>query len=381
MLAATQPLAGLNICRPTLLLDARRARRNIERMAGKAAASGVRFRPHFKTHQSAAIGNWFREFGVEAITVSSLDMARYFARHGWKDITVAFPVNLREQDKIAALAGEVDLHLLVDSAAVVDRLDRVVPHPVRLWIKVDVGTGRAGIPWSDTERIQALARRIRASRTARFTGLLAHSGHSYDAASRDAILAIHRAATARLVDLRRKLQGGGLGPCALSIGDTPCCSLVQSFTGVDEIRPGNFVFYDLTQARLGACAEEDIAVSVACPVASVYPERRRIVLYAGAVHLSKDWLTENTGRRVHGYLAPWAGDSWGAADTRAALVSLSQEHGVVEADADLCGSLSPGDLVVVLPVHSCLTSDLYEGYLTLQGERLARTQSNSLLAL
>src|SRR6476620_10300974 len=88
------------ITRPTLLLDEARCRRNIERMASKARRSNVRFRPHFKTHQSAQIGEWFREAGVNAITVSSVKMAEYFASHGWDDITIAFPANWREIEAI-----------------------------------------------------------------------------------------------------------------------------------------------------------------------------------------------------------------------------------------------------------------------------------------
>ena len=65
----------LRIEKPTLVLDKQITFRNIEKMATKARNSGVRLRPHFKTHRSAAIGEWFRGFGVEAITVSSVDMA------------------------------------------------------------------------------------------------------------------------------------------------------------------------------------------------------------------------------------------------------------------------------------------------------------------
>ena len=59
-----------DIVKPTMLLDERRVRANIARMAQRARDNGVRFRPHFKTHQSAQIGAWFREEGVTAITVS-----------------------------------------------------------------------------------------------------------------------------------------------------------------------------------------------------------------------------------------------------------------------------------------------------------------------
>ena len=59
------------ISKPTLLLDENKCRQNIERMAAKASHHGLSFRPHFKTHQSAGIGNWIRDQGVEKITVSS----------------------------------------------------------------------------------------------------------------------------------------------------------------------------------------------------------------------------------------------------------------------------------------------------------------------
>ena len=85
-------LERLEITRPTLLLDRNKAVRNIKKMARKASSAAVRFRPHTKTHQSAEIASWFKPFGVESITVSSLDMALYFADHGWDDISIAFPV-------------------------------------------------------------------------------------------------------------------------------------------------------------------------------------------------------------------------------------------------------------------------------------------------
>ncbi len=82
--------------KPTLILDESRARRNLARMAAKARQQGVRFRPHFKTHQSVEMGGWFREEGVSSITVSSVDMAVYFAQAGWDDILIAFTANPRQ---------------------------------------------------------------------------------------------------------------------------------------------------------------------------------------------------------------------------------------------------------------------------------------------
>ena len=51
----------MTLAKPTLVLDERRARRNIARMAERARRFGVRFRPHFKTRQSQYAGRIFRE--------------------------------------------------------------------------------------------------------------------------------------------------------------------------------------------------------------------------------------------------------------------------------------------------------------------------------
>jgi len=100
------------ITEPTLLLNKQICLLNIRRMKQKADKNNVQFRPHFKTHQSVEIGEWFRQEGVLSISVSSLKMARYFAEAGWDDITLAFPVNIREASQINELAGKIKLNLL-----------------------------------------------------------------------------------------------------------------------------------------------------------------------------------------------------------------------------------------------------------------------------
>jgi D-serine deaminase-like pyridoxal phosphate-dependent protein len=168
----------------------------------------------------------------------------------------------------------------------------------------------------------------------------------------------------------------GIRPCAISIGDTPSCSVADSFAGADEIRPGCFVFYDLTMSQLGACRDEDIAVAVACPLTAKYEGWNQAVIYGGAVHLSKDFLVDEKGRKIYGYAAFPADSSWGPADRRAPVISLSQEHGLIEMNDSFLREAKVGDVLIILPVHTCLTSDLYRSYLTLDGERVERRQSN-----
>ena len=93
------------LTQPTLILDEARCKANIRHMCRKANDQGVVLRPHFKTHQSKIIGRWFGDMGIDKITVSSVGMARYFAEDGWKDITIAFPVNVRRFSTSTATSG------------------------------------------------------------------------------------------------------------------------------------------------------------------------------------------------------------------------------------------------------------------------------------
>lgn len=370
-------LKSLGIVRPTLLLDKEKVKRNIEKMCRKAEASNVRFRPHFKTHQSAEIGNWFRQVGVESITVSSLDMARYFADNGWSDITVAITVNVLEIEKINEIAQKIDLGLLVDSENSLKALDSGVKHNVKIWIKVDTGYHRTGVKWDDFSNIVTLAQAIQKSSRMKFAGLLTHSGHTYHAKSVDEIKSIYAETISRLSRVKQELGQKGINNYAISIGDTPGCSVVESFDGADEIRPGNFIFYDLMQSSIGSCTEEEIAVVVACPVVSKNRERKQIAVYGGAVHFSKERIADEYMRDVYGYITLFNNGKWGKAEKDAPLVSLSQEHGIIQVEDDtLFNEIDIGEFLLLFPVHSCLTSSLYKEYHTLEGEVISRSQSN-----
>ncbi len=360
-------LEKLNIRRPTLVLDRARAVRNIERMAARASSAGVALRPHFKTHQSLGVGRWFRDVGVSAITVSSVAMAHYFAGDGWTDITVAFPVNLRELDDIAALAERVRLGVLVDSRDAAQAVARRMGTPLRVWLKIDTGYGRAGVAWDDGTRIAAVADDILGAASLEFAGILSYNGLTYRERTPEGVRRVHDEALEKLRSVRELLVSRGGVACAVSIGDTPGASLAEDFAGVDELRPGNFVFYDLTQVGTGSCAPDDIAAAVACPVVGIYPERGRVLLYGGAVHLSAESMKGEDGRVIFGQ----ASRAWpGGAGPFAPVVSVFQEHGVLEADAQWAAGLRLGDLVCVLPVHSCMACNLYTEYVTLDGERL-----------
>lgn len=338
---------------PKLVLDEKTAKRNLARMAGKARAQGVRLRPHFKTHQSALVGKWAREAGVECITVSSVEMARFFAGHGWSDILIAFPANLRESAEINQLAGEVDLSVLVESAESARCLDGRLENSAGAWIKVDTGMGRAGIWWEDFDEITSLAKALVSTRHLRLRGLLTHAGQTYRAGSAGEIVSLYTESNARMLAARGALEAAGFSGLEISAGDTPGCWLSGHLGTVDEIRPGNFVFFDAMMHHLGVCRVEDIAVAVACPVVAKHAHARETVVYGGAVHLSKEAITEED-RTFYGYAALEDARGWRFAGTGNYMRTLSQEHGIARLEAEPFAEVQVGGLLYVIPAHVCL---------------------------
>ncbi|KPK92829.1 hypothetical protein AMJ80_06295 [bacterium SM23_31] len=365
---------ALHIEKPTLVVNKERAHNNIKKMADKARKSGVRFKPHFKTHQSAAISDWFKEFDVNSITVSSVDMAGYFAEHGWKDITIAFPVNFLQIRKINKLAHEISLNLLAESGEAVGFLRRNVDKNVRIWIKIDVGYHRTGIDCDNFKEILDVVRDIEKAPNLILSGILTHAGHSYDQRSNHGIKKIYQETVGKLNEIRDKLRLHDFKDIEISIGDTPCCSVVDEFTGVDEIRPGNFVFYDIMQLEIGSCTEQDIALAAACPVVAKHEERNEIVIYGGAVHLSKDFIIDKKERKIFGRAAFLEKNGWGSLIRNTYVKTLSQEHGIIKTDSGTFNKIQVGDVLMVLPVHSCLTADLLRNFITLEGEKIQAAQ-------
>ena len=355
-----------SISQPTLLLDSEAALQNLRNMSGKISQAGVRFRPHFKTHQSRQIGEWFRSQGVDAITVSSVEMAEYFAAADWRDILIAISVNIRQMDQLRRLAQTIHLELLVEDEITAAALQAMAPANVDVWVKVDAGAHRTGVDWQAVDRIRGLINRIKAQPCLHFRGLLTHSGNTYHVDSAAAVVAAFREGIDRLNLIRAELVKD-LGPFEISVGDTPGCSLCDDFTGVDELRPGNFIFYDAQQLMIGSCSAEQIALAAACPIIAVHPQRNEVVLYGGAVHLSKDWLEIN-GERSFGLAALPQGNRWGKPVEGAIVRSLTQEHGVVKFNQGIPAGLEPGGLLFVIPAHSCLTVHELKNYLTLNGE-------------
>ncbi len=360
----------LNITHPTLLLDVEKCRGNIDRLSTKMAREDVIFRPHFKTHQSREIGRWFRDYQIDKITVSSLRMALYFADDGWKDITVAFPVNLLEINIINDLAGRINLNLIAEDADVLVQLDHVLHHRVGIFLKMDTGTHRTGIDPADIATTDACVKAMAKSANLVWKGFLSHAGQTY--------LVRHDVEDMGVV-YKNSLQGiialkehyhSQYPDIRISFGDTPGASIMDDFSHIDEMRPGNFVFYDMMQVQIGSCSIDEVAVAMICPVVASHPQRQECVIYGGGIHFSKDSILRDDSKATYGTVVPYSDGRWDSSQEQGYVRSLSQEHGVIKLLPDLIESIKPGQLVAVLPVHSCMTAQCIGSYLDHDGRRI-----------
>ncbi|MGY5863007.1 MAG: alanine racemase [Candidatus Thorarchaeota archaeon] len=354
---------------PVALVDIERLDRNIKDMAIKAKENGVELRPHIKTHKCIEIGMKQLSAGASGITVSTPVEAQVFADAGFKDITYAVPLAPDKFAVISEISRKVSLKVLVDNSDTVDMLDKFsnkIDTEFMVLLKVNCGNNRAGVDPTAQSAVR-LAKRIEKALNLEFKGILAHAGHSYSTSSISEIKKIAQQEQNVMINFAKtlKTEDVDLAPDVVSIGSTPTARVAESFReGITEIRPGNYVFLDNTQLKLGTCEASDIAFTVQASVIGIYPGR--VIIDAGATALSKD--RGPTHIEDTGYGKIISNYSEGIIEHDFSISSLSQEHGKVSIEGG--HQFSPGNKLRIIPNHSCLTANLYDYYNVVNGDKV-----------
>ena len=336
---------------PTLAINQDIAINNIKQMMQKTSKTCT-FRPHFKTHNNKRTATLFADLGINKITVSSIEMAKYFRLIGFKDITIAFPVNIREQKSINTLAKNTKLGLCISNFESIKTISNFLSYKCDCYIEIDTGYNRSGIPANNIVEIDKCIVEINKFHTLNFIGFINHDGRTYDAKSKKEILGLANESNEIMKSLKHKFKNS---KPIISIGDTPSCSILSDFSDIDEIHPGNFVYNDLMQLELGVCDTKDIAATVLCPVVDINKERMEVVIHGGAVHFSKEFI-RNSKDNSYGVATKHIGKE--IFEVNFNITSLSQEHGIVKISDYNIDNIKIGDLLEFIPVHSCLAANL-----------------------
>ncbi|MDA0315591.1 MAG: alanine racemase [Bacteroidetes bacterium] len=361
------------IASPTLVIDEKITRANLEKMADKVQALGKKLVPHWKTAQSRIIGTWAKEYGIKEVTASSISMAEYLSGQGWECIHIAFPFNIREIPRLNRLAAQQRISVQVVNVATAGALAEELTETVEFFVELDAGYGRTGIQPTEKAELEEIFNQASRSKFLKFKGFYIHPGQTYHGKEVDKI---HQESQEALAQMKAKYLHR-YPNLVTRLGDTPGCALREEFGEVDELGPGNFVFFDLMQVQLGSCTKKDIAVCLAVPVVDIRRDRKEILIHGGGIHLAKDVLINEDGSKNFGAVVLLHDKGWTIPSHSSFVKSISQEHGIIQASEELLASIQVGDLLGILPVHSCMTADCMGGYLSLDGQRIDHAEGLS----
>uniref|UniRef100_H2M7I3 Zgc:162816 n=1 Tax=Oryzias latipes TaxID=8090 RepID=H2M7I3_ORYLA len=320
-------MEGLSaLCTPALVVDLDKVKRNAQRMIERCQKMGVQLRPHMKTHKTLECADIMTAGSRRCIVVSTLAEAFFYAEHGFDDILYAYCLPFDKMERCAALSEKLDLfQVLLDHP---DALDQLKKRPLK------------NGPIAGTEGVE-------------LTGVYAHCGNTYTCKGLEQIQAVAQETTSFVLDFMEKLRAAGI-TCKSSIGSTPSCSHpVKDMAKLDEVHPGNYVFYDVQQSIIGSCCLDDVAVRVLSGVIGHCPHRNQLLIDCGWSGISLD----GAGKLSTGYAVI-------EGHPNLKLLSMTQEHGRVEPISGLLDySKYPlGSLLTLIPYHSCATAMMHPVY-------------------
>ena len=336
---------------PALLVDLDVMERNLRRVADYAQKHGLRLRPHTKTHKSPRIGRRQLELGAAGLTVAKVGEAEVMLDAAPADMLVAYPVIGRAKlERLMAVARRTRVTVSLDSLFAAQQLSEAAQAAGRGIVKIgvlaetDVGLGRVGV--SPGGELLDLARGIERLAGLSFEGIAFYPGHIKDngAAGRAALAALGGLIQSMLADFRRE----GIAVRIVSGGSTPSLYHSHELAGLNEIRPGTYVYNDWNTVASGACTPEECAGALLVTVVST-ARSGQIIVDGGSKTFSSDRLTGSTESTFgHVVEAP-----------EAVFHKMNEEHGYV--DVRQCGrKFEIGERLRIIPNHICVAVNLHE---------------------
>ncbi|KAL3474248.1 putative serine dehydratase domain-containing protein [Aspergillus californicus] len=361
---------------PSVILSKPTIEANIKQLHQDVKNLGMDFRPHVKTLKSLEVTRMMLGNGqyrkIVASTLPEIEGALPLAKEGILDECLySMPIYPSVLPRLNNLRSSLDISLLIDNEQHIDILEKPsasAPWPV--FIKIDVGTRRAGIA-NSSSALPRLVQRVEKSSAVELYGFYCHAGHSYSCRTTEAATEVLKEEVEGVVDALKHLSAGR--KVVVSIGSTPTAHVVSSLKevlpeGLElELHAGNFPCNDLQQLCTGLIPSTSLSLRVLSEVCSVYPERNEALVNAGTIALSKDTSD------IPGYGRVTDRPQW-------AVVRTSQEHGILGLSASsptlrLLGVdgakvgdekaeqlFRVGDKVLLFVQHACITASAHPAY-------------------
>ena len=342
---------------PALLIDLDIMERNLRRVAGYAAEHNLRLRPHTKTHKSPEIARRQLALGAAGLTVAKVGEDEVMLDSGTDDLLVAYPViGSSKLARLMKVALRTQVTVALDSAIAAQQLSdaaRTAGVEVGVLVEVDAGLGRVGV--TPAEALE-LTRPIAKMPGLRFRGIAFYPGHIKDPEGSDAaelpkLSGMMERMLANFDAERIKVE-------IVSGGSTPALFHSHRIAGLNEIRPGTYVFNDLNTVRSGGCGLGDCAAAILVTVVSK-PREGSLFIDGGSKTFSSD-RSSAAGRDTFGRIveAP-----------ACEFYRMNEEHGFVDTKA-ADRQFSIGDKLRIVPNHVCVAVNLHETAYGIRGEKV-----------
>jgi D-serine deaminase-like pyridoxal phosphate-dependent protein len=332
---------------PAVVVDLDALDDNLRRTAERARASGVKLRPHTKTHKSVWIAKKQLEYGAQGITVQKLGEAEVMAAAGIDDILIAYPiVGQKKLERLGKLLQKAKITVSTDNyevAAGLSAYGQSIGRRIRLYIDVNTGLNRMGL--EPGEPTADLVERIAALPGVEVTGLMTHAGHAYKSTDEEERRNIARHEAECLVRTKELLRQRGIDVREVSVGSTPTSKFIGELTGATEMRPGAYVYGDVSQLVTNSLEEHQCAMRVYATVVG-NPRPGTVIIDAGSKTLSSD---ANSHRKGYGLLPDYPD---------VIVERVTEEHGILTVPANV--EFRIGDVVAIIPNHCCTVANLHD---------------------
>jgi D-serine deaminase-like pyridoxal phosphate-dependent protein len=339
---------------PCLVVDIDCLERNVAVWQATAEAAGKRLRPHMKTHKTVEIARMQLDAGAAGITVAKVAEAELYVDAGFDDVVIAYPVaGAAKWARIAALAGRARIAVNVENPTAARGLSDAATAAgaaLGVWLDVDSGLGRCGVPAGRRDDLLALGRLVRELPGLRLEGVTTYRGLGFQGADAVDPRQAGRDEGELLVDLATALD-----VTEIAAGSTPTGRGVAEVGGVTEVRAGTYAFNDLMQLRWRSAAESDLALSILVTVVSINRDGRLTVDAGSKTFSGHVVLSDGHGRVVARSIE---GD--------VVLDGLTEEHGVGRCSRQV----EVGDRLRFVPVHVCTTVNLSDELHAVRGDRV-----------
>lgn len=343
---------------PAVIIDLDVMERNLSRMADYCRANNIRLRPHTKSHKIPELAQAQIRSGATGITVAKIGEAEVMINAGMTDILIAYPIVGQDKARrLAELAERANITVSLDSEEAARSISEAASAQkvtVGILVEIDVGFGRCGI--ANENELLALAQKVSDLPGLEFKGLMFFPGQFV--AGEEKRAALRHDVNDLLSRTLETFERAGVPVATISGGSTPTAREGHLFCGVNEIRPGMYIFNDRNMVGVGVAEVNDCALSVVVTVVSNSVSGRAIIDGGSKTFSSDRYL---------------AGDGQGFGlikeDIDALLEGFSEEHGHLNI-RNSKRQFRVGERLTVIPNHVCSTVNMHNEVYGVRGDRV-----------